>query len=184
MLPGVTDCHAHRRIECARPARAAPAHLPAARRPGREDAGRRRARIISTLAEQYPAALRALSAPQAAFSGAAGGYLGAVAEPAEPAGPERTCIRLRLDDLAWFSAGSTDAIPLLRTVIARQTQTFRLGAGDGVLLSNTRWLHGRDPYSGRRTLLRVLGDPLPGTGIMPGFPSPAPATGTQTARAA
>jgi len=42
------------------------------------------ARIISTLAEQYPAALRVLSAPQAAFFGAAGGYLGAVAEPAEP----------------------------------------------------------------------------------------------------
>ena len=61
------------------------------------------ARIISTLAEEYPAALRALSAPQAAFFGAAGGYLGAVAEPAEP---ERTCIRLRLDDLAWFSAGA------------------------------------------------------------------------------
>jgi hypothetical protein len=137
--------------------------------------------IISSLAERYPAALRALSAPQAAFFGAAGGYLGAVAEPA---GPERTCIRLRLDDLAWFSVGSTDAIPLLRTVIARHTQTFRLGAGDGVLLSNTRWLHGRDPYSGRRTLLRVLGDPMPGTGIMPGFPSPAPATGSQTARAA
>jgi alpha-ketoglutarate-dependent taurine dioxygenase len=139
------------------------------------------ARIISTLAEQYPAALRALSAPQAAFFGAAGGYLGAVAAPA---GPERTCIRLRLDDLAWFSVGTTDAIPLLRTVIARRMQTFRLGAGDGVLLSNTRWLHGRDPYSGRRTLLRVLGDPLPGTGIMPGFPSPALATGAQTARAA
>lgn len=69
-------------------------------------------------------------------------------------------------------------------MIARYMQTFRLGAGDGVLLSNTRWLHGRDPYSGRRTLLRVLGDPLPSTGIMPGFPSPALATGTQTARAA
>jgi hypothetical protein len=42
-----------------------------------------------------------------------------------------------------------------------------------VLLSNTRWLHGRDHFSGPRTVLRVLGDPLPGTGIMPGFPWPA-----------
>jgi alpha-ketoglutarate-dependent taurine dioxygenase len=55
------------------------------------------ARIISTLAEQYPGALRALSAPRAAFFGAAGGYLGAVLEPA---GPGRTHFRLRLDDLA------------------------------------------------------------------------------------
>lgn len=135
------------------------------------------ARIISTLAEQYPAALRVLAAPRAAFFGAAGGYLGAVSEPA---GLGRTRIRLRLDELAWFSADATDAVPLLRTVIARHMQTFRLRAGEGMLLSNTRWLHGRDRYHGLRTMLRVLGDPLPGTGIMPGFlsPAPAPATGT------
>jgi hypothetical protein len=139
------------------------------------------ARIISTLAEQYPDALRALSAPRAAFFGAAGGYLGAVLEPA---GPGRTRIRLRLDDLAWFSADATDAIPLLRTVITHHVQTFRLHAGEGMLLSNTRWLHGRDRYFGRRTMFRVLGDPLPSTGIMPGFPSPVPTSDTQTPRAA
>jgi alpha-ketoglutarate-dependent taurine dioxygenase len=139
------------------------------------------ARIISTLAEQCPAALRALSAPRASFFGAAGGYLGAVVEPA---GPGRTRIRLRLDDLAWFSADAADAVPLLRTVIDDHVQTFQLRAGEGVLLSNTRWLHGRDSFAGRRTMLRVLGDPLPNTGIMPGFPSPAPTTGTQTPRAA
>jgi hypothetical protein len=69
-------------------------------------------------------------------------------------------------------------------VITRHVQTFRLRAGEGVLPSNTRWLHGRDRYSGRRTMLRVLGDPLPSTGIMPGFPSPALATVTQTPQAA
>jgi hypothetical protein len=121
--------------------------------------------IISTLARQYPAALRALSAPRAAFFGTAGGYHGAVFEPA---GPGRTHIRLRLDDLAWFSAS--------------HVQTFRLGAGEGVLLSNTRWLHGRDHYAGDRTVLRVLGDPLPSTAIMSGFPAPSPST--QTPRAA
>ena len=73
------------------------------------------ARIVGTLAEQYPAALRSLSAPRAAFFGAAGGYLGPVCEPA---GPGRTRIRLRLDDLAWFSAHATAAIPLLRAAIA------------------------------------------------------------------
>jgi Taurine catabolism dioxygenase TauD, TfdA family len=131
------------------------------------------ARIINTLAEQYPATLRALSAPRAAFFGAAGCYHGAVVEPA---GPERACIRLRLDELAWFSVGAAAAIPLLRTVITRHMQSFRLHAGEGVLLSNTRWLHGRDRYSGRRTMLRILGDPLPCTGIMPGFSSPPAVT--------
>jgi alpha-ketoglutarate-dependent taurine dioxygenase len=44
-------------------------------------------------------------------------------------------------------------------------------------LSNTRWLHGRDRYSGHRVMLRIPGDLLPGTDIMPGFPSPSPASG-------
>jgi alpha-ketoglutarate-dependent taurine dioxygenase len=137
--------------------------------------------VISTLAKEYPAALRALSAPRAAVFGTAGGYLGAILEPA---GPGRTRIRLRLDELAWFSADAAGAVSLLRTVIARHVLTVRLHAGEGVLLSNTRWLHGRDRYSGRRTMLRVLGDSLPGTGIVPGFPSPSLETGTRTPRAA
>jgi hypothetical protein len=56
-------------------------------------------------------------------------------------------------------------------VIAQHLETIRLRPGEGLLLSNTRWLHGRDRYIGPRTVLRILGDPLPGTGIMPGFPS-------------
>jgi hypothetical protein len=120
------------------------------------------ARIIGTLAEQYPAALRPLSAPRAALFGSADGYLGPVCEQA---GPGRTCIRLRLDDLAWFSADATAALPLLRTVIAQHLETFRLRVGEGLLLSNTRWLHGRGRYAGQRVMLRVLGDPLPGADI-------------------
>lgn len=139
------------------------------------------ARIIGTLAEQYPAALRSLSAPQAAFFGVSGGYLGPVCAPA---GPERTSLRLRLDDLAWFCADATSAIPLLRAAISQHLQTFRLRAGEGMLLSNTRWLHGRERYTGRRVMLRILGDPLPGTEIVPGFPSPEPMHGAQSAQAA
>lgn len=59
---------------------------------------------------------------------------------------------------------------------------LQLRTGQGLLISNTRWLHGRDRYTGPRVMLRMLGDPLPGTGIQPGFP--APAHGAQTARAA
>jgi alpha-ketoglutarate-dependent taurine dioxygenase len=42
------------------------------------------AQIIATLAARHPAALRSLSAPKAACFGTAGGYLGAVFEPASP----------------------------------------------------------------------------------------------------
>ncbi len=43
---------------------------------------------------------------------------------------------------------------------------------------------GRERYAGHRIMLRILGDPLPGTGIMPGFRSPSPAPGAQIPRAA
>jgi hypothetical protein len=76
------------------------------------------ARAIKALADQHPASLDPLSAPQAAFFGTAGAYLGA---PLEPAGPGRMRIRLRLDDLAWFSTQAAGAIPLLRTAIAAHT---------------------------------------------------------------
>ena len=139
------------------------------------------ARVTRALADQHPAALGALSAPQAAFFGTAGVYRGA---PLEPAGPGRMRIRLRLDDLAWFSTQAAGAIPLLRTTVTAHTQTFRLREGDGLLLSNTRWLHGRENFAGRRTMLRILGDPLPATGIPPGFPSPVTATDLRTPLAA
>ena len=139
------------------------------------------ARIIGTLASQHRDALAALYAPRAAFFGTAGGHLGPVCEPA---GAQRTSLRFRLDDLAWFSSGATAAIPLLRAVIGQHVETFRLQRGEGLILSNTRWLHGRERYAGHRTILRILGDPLPGTGIMPGFRSPSPAPGAQTPRAA
>jgi hypothetical protein len=123
----------------------------------------------------------ALSAPRAAFFGTAGGHLGPVCEPT---GAHRTSLRLRLDDLAWFSSGATTAIPLLRAVIGQHVGTFRLQRGEGLILNNTRWLHGRERYAGHRIMLRILGDPLPGAGIMPGFRSPSPAPGAQTPRAA
>ena len=136
------------------------------------------AHITATLAVQHPDALQAVSAPRAAYFGTAGGYLGPVCEPA----PGRARIRLRLDDLAMFSADATPVIPLLRAVITQNLQAIHLNAGQGLLVSNTRWLHGRDRYTGPRVMLRILGDPLPGTGIQPGFPASTP--GTQAAQAA
>ena len=138
------------------------------------------ARVIRALADQHPASLGPLSAPQAAF-------FGQQAPTRRPAGTSRARqdrIRLRLDDLAWFSTQTAGAIPLLRTAIAAHTQTFRLREGEGLLLSNTRWLHGRDNFVGHRSMLRILGDPLPATGILPGFPSPVPVTDLQEPLAA
>jgi alpha-ketoglutarate-dependent taurine dioxygenase len=137
------------------------------------------ARITGALAAQHRTALQALSAPRAAFFGSTAGHLRPIFEPT---GTGRTSLRLRLDNLAWFSSDAAAAVPLLRTAIAQHVQTFRLRRGEGLILSNTRWLHGRERYAGHRIMLRILGDPLPSTGVMPGFRSPAP--GAQASRAA
>lgn len=85
---------------------------------------------------------------------------------------------------ACLCSSLTTGGSLLRAVIGQHVETFRLQRSEGLILSNTRWLHGRERYAGHRIMLRILGDPLPGTGIMPGFRSPSPAPGAQTPRAA
>jgi hypothetical protein len=69
----------------------------------------------------------------------------------------------------------------VRAAIGQHLETFLLHPGEGLPLSNTRWLHGRDRYTGRRV---ILGDPRPGTGVKPGFPSPATMPRAATAQAA
>jgi alpha-ketoglutarate-dependent taurine dioxygenase len=126
------------------------------------------ARVTRALADQHPAALGPLSAPQAAFFGTAGAYLGA---PLEPAGPGRKRIKApaRRPRLVLHRSGRDD--PAAASSDRRALANIPLREGDGLLLSNTRWLHGRDNFVGHRSMLRILGDPLPATGILPGFPS-------------
>ena len=125
------------------------------------------ARVLRALAGRCPAAFQALSTPRSAFFGTADGYLGAICEEA---GPGRLRVRLRLDGLARFSPEVSDILPILRAVIAENQETFQLRSGQGLLLNNTRWLHGRQRFVGQRVMLRILGDPLPCTAIAPGFP--------------
>jgi hypothetical protein len=51
--------------------------------------------------------------------------------------------------MTWPCSPPTPPIlPLLRAVITQHQQVIRLGAGQRLLVSNTRWLHGRDRYTG------------------------------------
>ncbi|MGW4212842.1 TauD/TfdA family dioxygenase [Lentzea sp. NPDC004789] len=52
-------------------------------------------------------------------------------------------------------------IPALRAAIDRHAFEFGLAAGQGYVLDNHRWLHGRRAFTGQRVVHRVNGDPLP-----------------------
>lgn len=114
-------------------------------------------RVFSLLCERAPQAVTVLSSRGAAYFGGASGYAGSVFEHTAEG---RWTIRLRLDDLARFSPRAQPHLPELLEAIEAYTTTLPLPRGEGVVLDNTRWLHGRLPFSGNRVMWRVLGAPI------------------------
>jgi hypothetical protein len=129
--------------------------------------------VHDDLSATCPESLQALSHARTVLFGGAAGYLGAVFTPAAGRGPARVTMRLRLDDLVFFSPGVAEWIPPLTASIERHTCTITLHPGQGLLLDNHRWLHARDTFEGPRRLYRLLGNPQPGLGMHPGIPVPA-----------
>lgn len=135
--------------------------------------------VYDDLAEDDSKALEALSSPRSALFGGAAGYLGSIFTRTG----NRTSIRLRLDDLAQFSPEVTRWLPVLRATIDRHAVMFSLGVGQGYVLDNYRWLHGRRAFSGQRVMYRVNGNPRPDLGLTPGFQPghlPAPTSSCAT----
>lgn len=126
--------------------------------------------VYADLAVNCPASLQALSRAQSVLYGGPGGHLGAVFTPVPSLGPDRVAIRLRLDELGFFSPDVARWIPQLEAAIERQTITTTLLPGQGLILDNYRWLHARDTFEGARRLYRLLGSPLPDFSMRPGIP--------------
>ncbi|OLF06239.1 hypothetical protein BLA60_33055 [Actinophytocola xinjiangensis] len=121
--------------------------------------------VYDELAQTCSRALRALGGPRSVLFGGAAGYLGSIFTRVG----DRITIRLRLDDLARFSPEVTRWLPILRATIDRHAVMFGLDAGQGYVLDNCRWLHGRRAFSGQRVMYRVNGHPRPSSGLIPGF---------------
>jgi hypothetical protein len=121
-----------------------------------------------------PTMLAAVSAPRSAYFGGASGHLGAIFTPA---GQGRVTVRLRLDELARFSPTVTPHVHTLRAMVRDLAIATDLRDGDGYVLLNDRWLHGRSRFIGHRVMLRILGDPLAHhqlpSGFQPAVRSPA-----------
>ncbi|ONI81858.1 hypothetical protein ALI22I_37295 [Saccharothrix sp. ALI-22-I] len=129
--------------------------------------------VYLDLAEAEPEALAALCAPRSVLFGGASGHLGAIfSEDAE----RQVTVRLRMDDLAQFSPEVSRWLPTLRATIDRHAIELDLTAGQGYILDNHRWLHGRRAFSGHRVVHRVNGNPLPHLGIQTGIPTGARST--------
>lgn len=122
--------------------------------------------VYDDLARLYPEVLADLSTPRTVLFGGAAGHLGAVFTPFAD---ERIIIRLRLDKLAKFSPLVARHLPILREVIDRHSNTFSLRSGEGYVLDNYRFLHGRRAFTGDRLLYRVHANPRPSFAFPRGF---------------
>lgn len=64
-------------------------------------------------------------------------------------------LRYRDDDLAWPVSGVPGIVTALRDNIADSTVHRPLSSGEGYMINNNRWLHGRTAFSGDRVVLRL-----------------------------
>lgn len=123
--------------------------------------------LYDEIARTDPAMLAALATPRSAYFGGGSGHLGAVFRPSAEG---RIAVRLRLDGLARFAPALAPYLDRLRTLVRDHIVAVDLREGDGYILLNDRWLHGRAGYTGERLMLRVIGDPLPHLDLPNGFP--------------
>ncbi|MET7301096.1 TauD/TfdA family dioxygenase [Embleya sp. NPDC005575] len=130
--------------------------------------------VLADLAHRSPDAAHALAAPRSAFFGRGDGHLGSVFARVNPG---HWAIRLRQDELARFSPAAHLHLALLREVIEENTVTVETSPGCGYVIDNHRWLHARAAFTGDRTMLRVLGDPLPRLALRAGFTPAVPRDG-------
>jgi Taurine catabolism dioxygenase TauD, TfdA family len=120
--------------------------------------------VFTALQEHAPDAARAFTRPDAARFGSSPGRLSPIFE-VSPA--DRVVVRFRDDDLAVFSPHTHAALPTLRRLIADHTIVLPLEAGQGYLVQNGWWLHGRTRFASQRLAWRILIEPWP---FEQGFP--------------
>lgn len=122
--------------------------------------------LYEQIAQTDPIMLSALTTPRSAHFGSGSGHLGAVFQHI---GRDRMAIRIRFDALTRFSPTVAPYIDRLRELVCARALTLDLREGEGYVLLNDRWLHGRSQFTGERIMLRLAGDPLPHVGIPGGF---------------
>ncbi|MCD9145983.1 TauD/TfdA family dioxygenase [Streptomyces albireticuli] len=114
--------------------------------------------VFDDLLREQPDAAHALSLPGAAIFGRGAD---AFAAPVfQVLADQRRVVRLRQDGLIRWPEHAQPHVLALRARLARHQRVIKLRPGDGYLLDNSRWLHGRGPFIGNRLFHRAEGTPL------------------------
>jgi alpha-ketoglutarate-dependent taurine dioxygenase len=121
------------------------------------------AAIVSELGQRSPEALQRLCAPDCAVFRSVSYRPDVDSRPGEPIhrpvleriSNTRLQVRYRPDPVG-FSPEAQFALRAFRESMERHTFDLPLAKGDGYLVRNDRWLHGRRAAEGPRTTLRLL----------------------------
>lgn len=112
--------------------------------------------LYDEIASAEPALMVALSAADSARFGRPAGHIGPVFQHTIDG---RVTVRLRFDEPDGFSLTVAPHIDRLRRLVEQHAIALDLRPGQGYVLLNDRWLHGRSKFTGSREMLRIIGDP-------------------------
>jgi len=70
--------------------------------------------------------------------------------------PSRRSVRFRGDNLLYANVGAWPHLRVFARTLEANMVRLKLGAGQGYIVQNSRWLHGRTRFFGERTCRRVL----------------------------
>lgn len=112
--------------------------------------------IHAELEQRCPDAMAVLSGPRAGFFGPSTGIFAPVFARHEDG---RVAVRYRQNGLVCWSPLAQMHLHSFWAAAKRNQQMLTLKAGQGYLLDNHRWLHGRTAFDGARRCYRALGNP-------------------------
>lgn len=113
-------------------------------------------RVYESLNSRYPEAARALSEPDSIiFRSGDEMYSGSVFSRDNSG---RLRVRFRSDEHGYFSGEVSQWLGIVHKIIASHCISMMLSPGEGYIVDNHRFLHGRNSFNGSRKMCRILFD--------------------------
>lgn len=114
-------------------------------------------RVYNYLKECFPDALEQLQLLESAvFLGGKRPLLSSIFTRGDN---DRIIMRFRYDSFGFYSSDIIPFFPIFLQTIDAFKFSFLLNKGQGYVVQNGRWLHGRTAFSGKRVVCRVLIEP-------------------------
>ncbi|MCK8494901.1 MULTISPECIES: TauD/TfdA family dioxygenase [Spirosoma] len=117
--------------------------------------------IYDVMKNRFPSELSLLEQPDGAIFGRGSHQYSSAIFNSQ--GSASKYIRFRYDDIAYFSAEIIQALSVFLTLVYQCQHVFKLDNGQGYIVQNGRWLHGRHSFEGDRLMNRALIDSKFGT---------------------